>query len=426
MSKKLSIFPSGILPLVLFIFPPAFVCQSFSYSTDFDGRGTGAGFTVTVNRPSPDRPTYSERNPRTDTSPQSSSDDRQVQEHLNERYQEQLREAERAAAAARLRRQIEEATDNVVRLRDLLEQLERLENQEPSATERMKLTQEVLDLQQQFEAARTTYLASIPGYRERLAAAFRTAHVPLPATPRHYRSILIWGMFGTPADAQKAVLERERDPFSGIPFDDVFAFGDAGRSDVGRVSLDHLLGHFQKLSSTTRARLGLLNGATADEVVCHSNGCRIAEVLIETGMLKVGRLRILGGDNAALELNYLASLKKSKGLKEISVFILRGDLIPLISPGWQIIERMAKVGGPLRTFDSFATNTTYQLLGLTSRPSFNPVSDIKVHMMSYPAARATDLKALHVYDNYSRVVKGLRMMGCLETAGSLAQRCLIY
>lgn len=408
--------------LAVFLFPcPLLFGQSMSFSTDFDGRGTGTGFKVTVNRPtSGPRPASGNR-------PSPVPDVAHVQQYLDTRYQEQLLEATRAAEAERIRKQIEEdARNRVATLSTLLDQLEQLENNEPSVIERMKYTQQVLTLQRQFESARTAYLATLPTYRQRLAASIDNIHVPPPRVPLHYKRILIWGMFRTPAEAQKAAVAGEKDPFSGQPFDDVFAFGESGVTDAGRVGLDHLLGRFQKLSATTRAQISRLKGATADEVVCHSNGCRIAEVLIATGMLKVGKLRILGGDNSALDLDYLKTLKQTKGLSEVSVYMLKGDPVPVINPGWEIMDQMKKIGGPLQTFNSYAADTTYQLLGLTKKPGFDPSAEVKVHIMSYPGSSVGNVVAQHAYENYSRVLKGWRLSGCLETEGSIDRRCIIY
>ncbi len=402
-------------------FPRALHGQSTSFSTDFDGRGTGGSIRIDYSRPSSSRPSSS-----SESSP-GSSDNAKVQQFLYARYEEQRLEVERRANAERLRLEMEKARHlkEMRRVEALLQQIQDLENNEPSAIERQRLTQRVLDLQREFETTRSTYLATLPRYRARLAALLNHINVPPPTHPLHYKRILIWGLMSTPEQAREAAASGIKDPFSGEPFDDVFAFGTAGQRDWIRVGLDHVLGHFSRLSPETRSRLGLLNGAVADEVVCHSNGCRIAQVLIATGMLKVSKLRVLGGDNAAIELDDLKALKDSRGLTELSVYMLRGDKAPLAVAGWRIMEITKKLNQPMQTFQrSFGGNPSYQLLGLTSNPGFSPTADIQVHVLSYPAS--PNLVDQHLYSNYSRVVTGWRMSKCMEATGAISQRCLIY
>jgi hypothetical protein len=396
-----------------------------SFSTDFDGRGTGRAINVgsfhsssTGPRPSSGRPGAT-----------SESSGSAIQNFLDRRYQEQLREIERRAEEERLRQAKERAEhlNEVKTLQTILEQIQRLENDEPSVVQRMVYTQQVLDLQKQFEAARTAYLGALPGYQQRLAASLNHINVPPPVHPLHYRRILILGMSATAEEARKKAANGEQDPFEAKPFDDVFAFGTAGPTDAGRVTLDHLLGQFEHLSPQTSAQIGRLKGAEADEVVCHSNGCRVVEVLIATGMLKIHRLRMLGGDNVGLELNALKALKaKHRDLSEVSVYMIHGDPVPMIYPGWMIMDRMAKIGHPLQTFAGM--DASYQLLGLTSRPCFNSHADVQVHVLSYPppASSNHDLFYFHSYERYARVLNGWRVSGCLEPTGPMSQRCMIY
>jgi hypothetical protein len=46
------------------------------------------------------------------------------------------------------------------------------------------------------------------------------------------------------------------------------------------------------------AQLNRLKGATIDELVRHSNGYAIAQVLISTGFIHLKTLHVLGGDAA--------------------------------------------------------------------------------------------------------------------------------
>lgn len=392
--------------------------QSVSFSTDFDGRGTGDKIRVDYSRPSVGRPS---------TSTASSPDAVVVQEYLGNRYEEQTREVQRRADMERLQLEADQATarNQVEVAHRALQQLQILQQGEPSVVQRAIYTRQVLDLQRQFESVRASYLDMVPSYSRRLRASIGLINVPPPAHPLHYRRILVLGMGRTPQDAEGLVARHEKDPFNDLPYDDVFAFGTPGITDVGRVALDHLLGQFENLSATTIAQIGKLKGATADEVVCHSNGCRVVMVLIEMGLLKVGKLRVLGGDNAFLEIDKFKALKQSKGLSEVSLYMLRGDHIPIIDPGWRIMDLMHKINQPLQTFaNSHVGDTVYQLLGMTKRPRFNPGADIQVHMLSYPSS-SNPIK-IHSYENYSRVMKGWRLSGCLDPGGAMSRKCIIY
>lgn len=424
-----------LVRIVAIVFPilalPSTV-WGISFSTNFDGLASGGGFSIDkFQASSPRSRTNSDSSSR--TGPQSnSSDSGDIQKFLKDQYEEQLREAERRAEEERLRKEMELAKlrQDLSKIQTLLEQIQRLESDEPSVVKRAAYTQQVLDLQKQFEAARSAYMATLPSKTARLAASLNHINVPPPSHPLHYNRILIWGLWSTPEEARDAASGRkdpkkgpEKDPFTGLPFDDVFAFGSNRVADLLRVGLDHLLGEMDLLSPSTSSQLGELKGATADEVVCHSNGCRIAEVLISTGMLKAKKLRILGGDNAALELDSLRALKQQKGLDEVSVYLMQGDVVPLDGVGWKIMELTTKIGQPLMSFQSKRGDPTYQLLGLTDRPRFSPSDDVQVHVITYPTA--SNPVDQHRFDHYSRVVNGLRLTNCLD-AGAMSQRCIIY
>ena len=290
----------------------------------------------------------------------------------------------------------------------------------------MKYTKKVLDLENQFRQARAEYMAMLPSYRDRMEWSLNHIVVPPPSRePTHYQHILILGMGDTP---DKAAGKTWLDPFheKSEPFDKVFAFGIDSRLEPARVVLDHIGQPYNRLSVFTTSQLEQLKGVTADEVVCHSNGYSIAKVLIELGILKVRRLRILGGDNVLLDIDNLETLKNEKQLDEVSVYVFRGDVVPIIDPGWTISDLMTKIAHPLQSFQNMRNNATYQILGLTEKPKFDPDAKLKVHILSYPETSGMNLKENHVYDNYSRVIKGLRMSGCLTKEGVMDRRCFIY
>jgi hypothetical protein len=397
-----------------------------SFSTNFDGTAFGGSITVgsfrlhTSSRPSVQAPV-----PRRSTSRPA---DASIQKFLVDVYQSQRQDVERRAEEESLRREreIAQRRNDVIAVQSILEQLQRLQNDEPNVVRRAEYTRQVLELQRQFEAARTTYLNELPSCQQRLASSLSHIVVPPPPHPLHYHRLLVRGTFYTPEMASRAAAGAAVDPFSGDTFDDVVAFGITGPPEVGRAILDHLLGQFQNLSADTKAQIGKLKGAEVDELVCHSNGCRVVQVLIATGMLKVHTLRMLGADNVAFELDALRTLKAAKGLREISVYMIHGDPIPLIDPGWRIVDLTTRIRQPLQSFAAYAENGTYQLLGLTARPGFNPDADIQVHTLSAPPIENGGMFAKHGYELYARVLGGWRAVGCLQPTGPVRQNCMIY
>ncbi len=409
---------------------PGMRAQDFSFSTDFDGVGSGAGFTLHFEHPTFSHPSGERQESRgsSDGGEFRRSSRGSMESYLAERYQEQLREAQRRAEEERLREAAEQARrrQNVTRLESLLQELEQMENDEPSRLKQMEYVEQVLELDKQFERARQEYMATLPSYRRRLGWSLDHIVVPPPRHPLHYRQILIEGTTDTPAEARKQAESGLPDPFEGTPYDDVFAFGTSGVGDFGRSALDHLLSTFQTLSPETKRQLGALKGATADEVVCHSNGCVVAEVMIATGLLKVKKLRMLGGDTALFELSYLKKLQRERHLEEISVYVIQGDRVPLLDPGWKIMDLMRKIGHPLKSFGNRMPDSLDQYLGLTPRPGYQPDAPIQVHTLSYPAVSDWHLIQKHLYENYARVIRGWRMSGCLSPAGATNRRCMIY
>lgn len=396
-----------------------------SFSTDFDGRGTGTSISVGRVRPNP-----STQGPRTGNSNtghhNSSSDDGA---DISQTYEEQAAEAERQAKEEELRRKLEQQRrlNAIQEIQHLLEELQKLERKEPSAVQRMRYTQQVIELEKQFDAERKDYMDRLPSYEDRLKWSLDHIVVPPPPHPRHYHQILVRGTFVSPDEAAAAAQAPLENPFTGVNFDDIFGFGSSGGADLARVSLDFLLGQFNRLSPQTNAHLADLKGATADEVVCHSNGCRIAEIMISNGLLKVNRLRMLGGDNAMFELGNLKNLQQHKQLQEVSVYMIKGDIIPAVGAAWTMMELATKIGHPLVAFESMRDDLTYQAIGLTNRPKFDPSSAFQVHTLSYPVPwRLDDPFDKHRYHNYARILKGWRMTNCVNSDGTISQRCIIY
>lgn len=406
-----------------------------SFSTDFDGIGSGSY--ISINNFNVSTSTYSGSsfNPTYTAglfNGQAGGGISSPQQYLKERYEQQLREAqERAQAEARRRAEDEkrkkeqedkQAIENVIKDFNILKQLQG--DQSKIQKEAMDI-QEVINLQNKFDEIQNEYATMLPTYRSHFSYLLDNIKVPSPPTSLHYHSILLWGFLNTPEDADQAKLDGIKNPFTGENFDDVFAFGTKGWiSDSVRVILDHFLSTFNTLSPQTQSHLGVLKGATADEVVCHSNGCRIAEVLIATGQLKVDKLRILGGDGVLGELDYLEKLATEKQMKEISVYAIKGDTIPHSDVFWNIKERMERIGHPLQTFENKRDDPTYQTLGLTDTPRFNPEAKVQVHIFSVPSLQ-TFVEA-HRYTTYDHAIQIRRLSGCMTEEGMMDPRCIIH
>ena len=235
----------------------------------------------------------------------------------------------------------------------------------------------------------------------------------------HFKSILILGLWSSPAEGRLLTEKGLRNPFGGR-FDRVFAFGSKLPTDVGRVVLDHFLSSLDLLSPATTSNLEDLDGVTSEQVVCHSNGFRVAEVLIATGKLKVKKLRVLGGDGVLGELNYLDRLAREKQIAEVSVYAIKGDPIPHSDVFWQIRSIMESIGHPLESFRSKRNDLTYQALGVTDTPNFNPNSKLQVHFLTVP----TSIFKRHPYQVYSTVIETLKQSRCMTADGRWNSRCL--
>jgi hypothetical protein len=412
---------------------------SLSYSHDFDGVRNGASFSIAkptyhapphIVRETISKPTYQAPPRETPVRFDQFLENRYQQQvdDLRARAEEERREAEKRAEEEKVRAEIERSRrlHNVENVQRLFEKLETLNNDEPGIRKRMKYTEQVQILARHFEKAKNEYLATLPSYRERLNWSMDHINVPPPAHPLHYHRILFWGLGSTPDEARLAALKGERDPFNGKPFDNVFAFGNSDViSDAPRVVSDHLLGILSgKLSPTTTRQLKELINAEADEVVCHSNGCRIVETLIATGKLKVSKLRILGGDNALVELDYLKKLKDERHVKEVSVYVVHGDQVPVLdAAAWQIMDLMNDIGHPLQSFRDKAADPVYRILGLAGKPGYNPQDPVQVHVLSNPGAAGAVQK--HLYDTYKHVINGWTMSGLMKD-GAMNNKYMIY
>jgi hypothetical protein len=82
---------------------------------------------------------------------------------------------------------------------------------------------------------------------------------------------------------------------------------------IDRVAPDHVFAELNTLTEkmyvggSDAAQLNRLKGATIDELVRHSKGCAIAQVLMATGFIHVETLHVQGGDAAVADVDSLKS-----------------------------------------------------------------------------------------------------------------------
>lgn len=256
---------------------------------------------------------------------------------------------------------------------------------------------------------RTRHLSQL----ERLALSINKIVVPPPPAPPSYKSVLFLGTGNSPEYAYTMKKAGAVNPFTrGEPYGTIVAFGETGfREDLIRSVFDHFLAERALLSKKTRERIGWLQGATIKQVVAHSNGATVAEVLIRTGVIRgVKEFRILGGDRSLMILDELQKLAEEKNI-QIYVYANQGDVVSLLPTGWQIREKMERLSGPLSTFKN-AKNLTYKMLGIT-RPDPPGSSHLIVQKFSVPPTW-TSTEDRHIYENYYRQINARNLLGSLD------------
>lgn len=273
----------------------------------------------------------------------------------------------------------------------------------------------------EFERSKRIRLRYDRRLTNRLRYEMDHVRVPSPARRARFQAVLFLGTGNSPAEALAALREKTPNPFTGRPFDNVLAFGKAGfAADLPRAIEDHALAEAGLLSQESMTHLNELRGARIEEVVAHSNGATVAEMLIRNDLiLGVKRFSILGGDAALLKLPQLQALAIEKGI-QIRVYANQGDVVPLLPTGWSIRDAARKVIGPLKTYQ-YSEDLTYHVLGIANPPPRDP-AQLSVQLFSVPTAW-NSLKERHIYANYYRLINARRMMGCLSSSREPDPRC---
>jgi hypothetical protein len=405
----------GLMAAVAVPAVPAF-SQSLSFSTDFDGSGTGGSISISSYSSSSGN-SYHPHYYR----PQSSSGNSYAAYYAYE-YQRYLQQQQEAEKRRELMERIaeEKRINNLQRLQSLLGELDQLEGADVYHQYQLKY-QVINELVPQFNAEQQQAVRDRNSVLERLTYQMDHTHVPPPPGPRHYGRVFIGGLFYTQGNAARDKSLGLNDPFTGKAFDETLGFGSNSAVDLARVTADHFLSELNRLSEnmlggSAATQLQKLKGATIDELVCHSNGCAIAQVLIATGFVKVGTLRMLGGDAAIMDLDALHALHEKTGVT-VAVYAVVGDPVPLVPTGWQIVAAMKKIGKPLVSFQN-SQSLTDEALGLKARSGFTPDAPIRVQLLTAPVSGEPWMQE-HARDTYFGIVTAQRMMGVRLPDGNL-------
>jgi hypothetical protein len=266
------------------------------------------------------------------------------------------------------------------------------------------------------------------GFSQRLAEALLFGN---KAPGKNLRSALVLGLWRTPAQAAEMETRGAIDPFDlkGDYFEGVFAFGTApfspGPSDLMRVALDHFLSTIDMLSVASYIEASGLRGATVDELVCYSNGCRVVQEMIAAGDLTVNKLRILGGDGVVGEIGNLEALAISRNIKEVSVYVIEGDWVTHTDVCYEIRKKMRSIGIGLPVFDEQRQNPAYQFMGLCDTPPFDPQSRVQVHVLPPPPGVVSPW-AKHPYDTYHEMLVRLGASGRMTPDGQMNEKLILH
>ena len=372
---------------------------SLSFSTDFDGRGIGGSISISKFQP---------------TRPSSGNFGNSYTTYVYENYVEQQK---RLDERARIFEELEKArrADNAGKVLDIQNTLDRMDgtNELERHNNTFKIRRELEPIFRQEQAEEQAR------QRTQLQRLMHAAdHIAVPAPPTHYERVFIGGLTYTYDKANADLNLGLADPFTGKKFDMVVgpAVSPSPSIDFPRAMADHFFSESEKLAAETIERMIYLKDKQVDEIVCHSNGCTIARVLILTGFVKgVKTLRVLGGDGAITNLDAYAELT-SKGVR-IYAYAVVGDQVPLTPTGWEISRLAKKIGSPLEAFRTTAS-LTYQVLGLKAHNGFHPAEPVHVQLLSAPVKDEPWTK-MHEMTTYFGLITGYRMISALDAEGNL-------
>lgn len=350
---------------------------------------------------------------------------KQIQALATQRYEEQQREhqreKERLALIERIKKQQKDAGD-IQELQRLQEALKKFDNKDARANYNLK--SKIMDSLSVFEQQQRIFRNKQTILLKKISQSILDIKVPPPETPPTYKSVLFLGMFQTPEVANKEKAKKLKNPFTDVPYDDIFAFGSPKTlEELKRGPLDHLLGDINLLSTSTFKELARLKGATIENMVAHSNGAKVAEVLIRTNYIKgVKTLRILGGDGALMNIESLQQLANEKGIK-IYIYATKADPIPLVPKGWKIMEMAEQLVAPITQFKN-VKNLAYDVMGLKEAKASNQYK-VQVELLYYNKRTSNPLEP-HYYGVYHSIIKGRQLSGCLDKTGNINKNCIIY
>ena len=389
------------------------------FSIDWDkGGGTGAGIHFTPSSSSSSGGSSSQSSSWQDDSyfRYEQARRREQEKAAEELKRKQEEEARRREAERKLEEQIAQ-THQVQRVMRLRRQLAELRERRDAAANDPQVVAKLVEGLPQFDDLWSRQGREHNRVLERLERELDHIQVP-PPTIRYIPRALFLGWTATPGQALAMQKAKAHSPFDGGTYSSIYGFAAPNPiADIPRVALDHLLMGYELPTPERDLErvMAQLKGATVGELVAHSNGAAIAEAMIRHGDLKVHTLRILGGDGSLMNLEALDRLATEKKM-QIYVYANAGDVVPMISLGWQLRAAVDHLVDPA-SFDLTqervdAHGFVYTVLGF-GHPRSPPWTN-RLHVMllstPWPSSTPGNLKRNHVYDTYYGLLNAMRLL----------------
>lgn len=138
-------------------------------------------------------------------------------------------------------------------------------------------------------------------------------------------------------------------------------------TEVARVAGDHFSVGLASLSTVEgKAAVEKLSGKAFDRLNAHSNGSPIAEALIESNLIKVNELNIIGGDRSLLNGHRLQKLLDEGKVKRVVVWVNVNDPVVWASS----IDQLKPQERSANALEHIARKLTGDLAGGDSRVQF--------------------------------------------------------
>jgi len=225
----------------------------------------------------------------------------------------------------------------------------------------------------------TESLRQLKEDQDKLSKALDNYSGPLVA-PQTYNSVHFMGILNSQEDADKLSKQHLRNINDGLPYEKIVAFGQRGVLDVGRGFWDREAAQLAMLSPMTLAKCHSLKGATINDLVVHSNAATVTEVLLRKGYIKhVDKLSILGGDRSLANLAGWEELIRTKKVKEITIYVNKGDPVPWLPQLKDISSNLAAINYAAKMSKSLSHQGLVKVIFFNKKP-YECASDITISL----------------------------------------------